>query len=447
MSRNKSLGLLAGSALCLASSAGLAQDADRAYRAELLADAEGRSSLLAQSASVHHEHGHFGFRDASGNNSMYFGGFVQYRHMFNFADTASDDTDDFTHGGQLNRARLLMFGTVGSEDFEYFVQFGADPINFGYEPSGGPSDGTFSSSEDGDLTILDAVFKWSFEEFYVRFGQGRPAQGFEETTQPWDQQFMDRSLASDVLSPGRQQFIALGYDDGEMLQAEVFFSDGANTQNTDFTSLAEADAAVGGRVNAIFTGNPEDFKTQSSFPGSPEGFRAGFGGQWETHGDTGLGSPADFDAIYANADLEFRGDGFSIRGHGYVLFVDPAIGSELTHWGGAIRGGYFLTDNIEAFAGWEAIAFDEDAFAGDDPDDTLQNFIRAGANYFPFEDSTAVRFTAEVIIGIDNTSQFLTGVGNLSPNANPPDFSATRQNVLGEDDTEVGFGVQASVLN
>jgi len=370
--------LLAGAALCLASSAGLAQDATEAYRSEVMSDAAQRSSLLAAGASGHHENGHFGWTDASGNNSLNIGLFGQARWMFNFRDDNVGENDDFTHGGQLSRVRLFMFGTVASPDFSYFVQFAADS---NYYSDSNLADSVFDGA--GTLTVLDYWAQWDFEGgMHVRAGQGRPLQGFEEMTQPWDQQFFERSLPNDILSPGRQQFIELGYTD-EQIDGAIFISDGAGTANVDFPGASEADFAIGAQVNVIFEGDREQFIDQSSAPGAPYAIRAGIGGQYETHGDTGIGTP-DFDVWFLRADVEARGDGWSVRGNGYVLNVDPNGGTEGTHWGASIRGGVFLDPQWEVYGGWDGLFFDSDIVGS--ANDSF-NFIRLGVNHFPFEDS------------------------------------------------------------
>lgn len=445
MSRNKSLGLLAGAALCMVSSAGLAQDADRAYRSELLADAAGRSSLLAAGGSVHHDNGAFGVSDGSGNNSLNVNLFTQYRHMFNFSDQPDSDGDeaDLTHGGQLARVRVILFGTVGSPNMEYFIQFGADPVSSGFsdDSNGSSSDSHFAS---GEVAILDALFTYWFDEpgngVYARFGGGRPSQGFEQMTHIWQQQFMERSIPGVYLSPGRQQFFGGGYQD-DAFDIEIFFTDGAFTSNTDFTSSIESDFGIGGRANFIINGSRDAFANQSSFPGSPDGFRAGLGGQYQTGGDTGIAT-MDLDLWFASADVELRGSGYSVRVHGYVQSVEFDGSDEITNFGVAVRGGVFLDDNWEIFAGWDALFLDDELGLEEDN----QNFIRAGVNFFPFAQSTAVRFTGEVILALDETSDVISGTGSLGSEFGSM-LSTTRQNILGDDDTEFGVGFQAAVLN
>lgn len=434
--------LLAGAALCLAASAGLAQDATEAYRSEVMSDAEQRSSLLAAGASGHHENGHFGWTDASGNNSLNIGLFGQARWFFNFRDddVGDGENDDFTHGGQLTRVRLFMFGTVASPDFSYFVQFAGD------NEGDFQSSSAFSGSDGGNLVVLDYWARWDFEGgTHVRAGQGRPLQGFEEMTQPWNQQFFERSLPNEIFSPMRQQFIEFGYTD-EQIDGAIFISDGAGTANTDFTNSGEADFAIGGQVNVIFEGDREQFIDQSSAPGAPYAVRAGIGGQYETHGETGIGT-SDFDAFFARADVEARGDGWSVRANGYLVYVDPDVGDDATHYGASVRGGIFLDPQWEVYAGWEGIFFDDD-IVGSDADSF--NFIRVGVNHFPFEDSRAVTISAEGVYSLDESGDLLMATSLIGSDFNGWNPNFSRQNILGDadgEDGEFGFGLQLEVLN
>lgn len=450
MSRNKSLGLLAGAALCIVSSAGQAQDADRAYRSELLADAAGRSSLLAAGGSVHHDNGAFGVSDGSGNNSLNVNLYTQYRHMFNFSDQPDGNGDeaDVTHGGQLARVRVILFGTVGSPNMEYFIQFGADPISsIGDDDDDleatSSSDSSYASSSG--VSVLDAEFTYWFDEpgngGYFTFGQGRPSQGFEQMTHIWNQQAMERSIPDQILSTGRQQFFGGGFQD-ETFDIEVFFTDGVYTTNTDFFSPIEADFGIGGRANFIINGTRDAFTTQSSFPGSPDGLRAGIGGQYQTGGETGIGT-MDVNAWFGNADVELRGSGYSVRLHGYVQNIDFDGSDDITNFGVALRGGLFLDDNWEIYAGWDAVFFDDELGF----DDENQNFLRAGVNFFPFAQSTAVRITGEVIVGLNDTTDLVWGASALSSEIGGSVANTSRQNILGDDDTEFGVGIQAAVLN
>lgn len=450
MSRIKSFGVLAGAAIALASSAGLASDAQNAQRAELLSDAQERTSLRAAAANAYHENGHFGLTDSAGNNSINVGLFGQYRHFFNFGDNVEDrGNDDFAHGGQLSRVNMFFFGNVGSPDFEYFIQVGASGVgSFGMDDFDfGEGDGPGQNSSS--IELLDFLGTYNFENgMFFQFGRGRPLQSFEAAPAQY-QQAMERSLAYEILGTDRQEFFGLGFGQ-DAIEGMVYFSDGFRSAGTDIGAFNSADWAFGARINGYFMGTRDQFSGnypgqsfvgQSAFRGTPEGLRAGVGGLWQSGGDTGF--TADVDAFFVDGDIEYRGDGFRAAGHFYYASIDPEGGSSTDHFAVALRAGYFVDEQVEVYGGFDALYFDDDL--GIEEDD--QHIARIGVNWFPIERSYAVRVTGEFFYAFDDTvgliqaNDALTGSGLGGA-------GLSRHNILGSDDgSEYGFGIQASLLN
>lgn len=438
--KSKSLFLLAGAALgASAAVASATNDADRAYRAELLADAEQRSSLLAAGATVTHDNGHFTFTDATGNNSMYLGLYGDIRYLFNFGDEerfgdSGDDADgDIVNGFQLARIKLFAGGTVGSEDFQYYFQFGAD----------GLGDGD-SSSSAGGLSIEDFWGHYFFEGgASVRVGQGRPQQGFEAMYQPWQQQTFERSLGHALFAVDRTQFVELRYqNEDKTFDIAGNLNDGARQANSNFTSASEADIGIGGRVNWYFSGNADDFGHQSSARGQAYAGRIGGGAHWETHGETGIATP-DFDLIIVNADVEVKGDSWGAGGYFYLANIDPESGDDGLNFAFRVRGGFNATEQAEIYAFWDSVFIDEDLI-GEDAEDNF-HFVGLGVNYHPIADSRAVLIGGEVVISLDDTTDFAGAIDSSLFVGSDSDLDL--YNLLGDDDTEIGVGFRLTVLN
>lgn len=445
MSRIKSFVLLAGAALSVSTGAGLAQTSD-AYRAELQADVNGRSSLLAAGASAQHSNGSFGFTDATGNNSLNFIGYGSYRWFFNFGD---DDRfgggdNDFVHGGQTADVMLITHGTVASKNFGYFVQFGASGIG-----DTGEYDSDTSGSESLGLGVDDMFFTWLFDDgsTYVRMGQGKPLQGMEQNTHEAYQQRLNRSLAGEAFGVMRTHFVAIGGSAGQV-DWQIGWNDGAGTGGADFFSSSEADLGLNGAVIFYFTGTAADFAgnawngapnavSQSAFKGGPEAFRAGLNASWETSGSTGLGT-SEYDAWQANVGVEYRNaNGFSARGYGYISNFEPDGGSDRTDFAFSATLGYFVSNDVEIYGGGDMFFWDDDFTSEDN-----QNFIVLGVNYFPFG-GPAVRMTVEGIYSLDNSGDFLSNVSSAGSVG-----GASRFNILGDaDDGEFGIGFGVSVVN
>ncbi|MCC6284939.1 MAG: hypothetical protein IT439_06490 [Phycisphaerales bacterium] len=444
MSRIKSFVLLAGAAMSISTGASLAQSSD-AYRAELQADVQGRSSLLAAGASAQHNNGNFGFTDATGNNSLNFMGYGSFRWFFNFGD---DDRfgggdNDFAHGGQTADVQFITHGTVASKNFGYFVRFGASGTG------GVVEEDESSDSESLGLGVDDMFFTWLFDDgsTYVRMGQGKPLQGMEQNTHEAYQQRLNRSLPGSLFGTMRTHFVAVGGSAGSV-NWQVGFNDGAGTGGADFFSSSEADINVNGAVIFYFTGTAADFPgsawngapnavSQSAFKGGPEAFRGGLNASFETSGSTGIGT-SEYDAWQVNGGLEYRNaSGFSARGYGYISNVDPDSGTDRTDYAFSATLGYFVSNEVEIYGGGDLFFWDDDFTSEDN-----QNFIVVGANYFPFG-GPAVRFTVEGIYSLDNSGDFLSNVGSVGASSG---FS--RFNILGDaDDGEFGIGFGVSVVN
>jgi len=435
MSRIKSFVLLAGAALSVSTGAGLAQTSD-AYRAELQADVNGRSSLLAAGASAQHSNGSFGFTDATGNNSLNFIGYGSYRWFFNFGndDRFEDEDSDFIQGGQTADVMLITHGTVASKNFGYFVQFAGSGVD--------------NSSGAFDLGVDDMFFTWLFDDgsTYVRMGQGKPLQGMEQNTHEAYQQRLNRSLAGEAFGVMRTHFVAFGGSAGQV-DWQIGWNDGAGAGGADFDSGAEADLNINGALVFYFTGTAADFAgnawngapnavSQSAFKGGPEAFRAALNAFWETSGSTG--GTSEYDAWQANAGVEYRNaNGFSARGYAYISNFEPEGGSDRTDFAFSGTLGYFVSNDVEIYGGGDMFFFDDDFTSEDN-----QNFIVIGVNYFPFG-GPAVRMTVEGIYSLDNSSDFLSNISSAGSLG-----GASRFNILGDsDDGEFGIGFGVSVVN
>jgi hypothetical protein len=459
MSRKIAFGMLAGMAVSLTAGVAMGDDVkNAAYRSELLANASQQQSLLASAAQVGESGGHFGFSDG-GNNSLYAGVFASYRTMFNFRRKSEVGRDNnFTWGNQLARVRMFFFGTVGAPNMEYFIQIGADPIGGGFD-DGFFDEGDFAAASFGGsggfggVSLLDAMVRYKFDNgLYVAAGQGRPLMGYEENTPSQYQQFFDRSLPNDLFTPGRQQFLAVGWE-SEQIAVQGYISDGLRGAGLDYPSPMEADIALGGRINWAAMGDLNHFAphggiqhgfgtnaSQSSFVDT-DALLVGGGLHYQNGGDTGVGPTIDVDVVLANIDVVFKSaSGFNISGHGYYAYVDPAGGDDATHWGLAVRGGIFVSDNIELYAGYEGLYLDDDVVGSED----TFHWVRVGANFFPFQDSTAVKISAEAIISFgDDDSVLFSGFSPLGGYGS----GFTRSNLLGGGDKrEVGIGVQLNIL-
>lgn len=149
MSQTKLLSLLAGAGIAFgaagSAAADVAQSSDeiRALVADMMADANTRSSLLQSGGNAGHD-GKFFLADNGGNFRLNVGGQVQFRYIANFGDeNNANDDDDFTGGFQNRRTKLSFSGHVVSSDIFYKVN------------------GAFNRS-GGDFSLEDAYVGYKF---------------------------------------------------------------------------------------------------------------------------------------------------------------------------------------------------------------------------------------------------------------------------------------------
>jgi hypothetical protein len=390
----------AGGVLGLASlAAGQTQDDVRAVVAEMLADAEARTSLLAAGDA-----GHDGkFFIAGDGFRLNIGGGMQFRYYANFRDDNNAPEDDFSNGFQTNDTRLNFSGTV-HKDWSFFVEAKFD-------------------KDGGGATLLDAYAAYTFANG-VGLGMGQVKAPIlrEDMTSDFKQLAIDRAPSTDFVRHDRVKALWLSYS-AESWRTWVTFNSGANTDNTDFNSLSNADYAFSGRVEFLFSGKWDQFADFTSPKGSDFGSMLGLAAHYQGPHNTPDPADVDVSVLLYSADLGLEGDGWNFFGSviGRHIDADSFGGdSELDDFTFVLQGGVMLSDHWELFGRFDALMLDDDR--GTDED--FYSFLTVGVNnYFA---GHAAKATFDVVYSFEKTSD-LSGLG-LLPN--------TDQGLLG--DTEEG---------
>ncbi len=367
------------STLLAAAGAAVAQDhlnlsPAGAYRAELLADAATRASLLADGDN-RNEAGWAKnkFFLGGGDNLLNIGGYFQFRYIQNFRDDQPGE-NDFTHGFQLRRTRLVFSGNVWDKHLTYQVQ------------------GDFSRSS-GAFTLVDAYAKYQWDNgFSIKFGQFKLPLLREELVGDQTQLTVERSVTNSVYNQNRSQAVEAGYQD-KQFRAMFDLSDGINTLNTDFNAPTEADIAATLRGEWLFAG--EDFKRfddHTSWQDSPFTGMLGAAVHYQSGGETGFTN--DIDLAEATIDCSLEGDGWNAFAAAIWRNID-AGGAQTDDFGVVIQGGIFVSNQVELFGRYDALFPD----IGDE-----FNTLTAGVNYYISPRSHAVKFTGDITYYIDDTS-------------------------------------------
>lgn len=394
-------GLLACAAGLACSHTALAQaestDQVRAAVAEMMNDAETRTSLLAAGDA-----GHDGaFFIAGENFRLNIGGAIQFRYIASFRDDANDD--DVSNGFQTNDTRLNFGGTV-HKDWSFFVE------------------GKFDK-DGGGFTLLDAYAAYTFANGVgLGWGQVKAPILREDMTSDMKQLAVDRAPSTDFMRHDRVKAIWLSYA-AEKWRTWITFNSGANTDNTDFNAMSNADYAFSGRVEFLFDGQWSQFGDFTSPKGSDFGAMLGLAAHYQGPHNTPAFADVDTSVFLYSADIGLEGDGWNAFGAviGRHIDADSFAGdAEFDDFSFVVQGGVMLTDAWELFGRFDALMLDDDRGTSED----FFPFLTAGVNHY-FA-GHAAKATLDLVYSFEKTGD-LTGLG-LLPN--------TDQGLLG--DTEEG---------
>lgn len=381
-------------------------DIDRAYAAELRADASTRSSLLSSSGSA---------LDAQI--------FTQFRYTYDTRDEISGGTvlgdADTTVGFSTPRTQVRLSGDVEGTDISGHVSF----------DFGGAFDRGFSGAATGDggATLRDAYGTWGLDDNWTFiFGQIKNPYSYEANVAPEYSQGVERSLTNSFFDIGYTQGIAINYTDDEW-KFTGFFSDGPainvvafNPANSYYNSPAEADYSLTGRLDWLIAGTWDQFDDFASWQGSSSGLRVGAGVNWAQMGNTNptpgvLGAPIGaIDSITSTTwtvDAQYENDGWGIFASYTSMNVDihgiTSGGFDMTMSGLVLQGNVFLTEQFEAFARYDMIMLDDDPaapFPLAATDDDQYSMLTFGFNYYLVPESHAARFSLDAGFGLDDTT-------------------------------------------
>lgn len=430
MSQTKSFVLLAGAALSLGGfNTALAQqsspDEVRAVVAEMLNDAETRSSLLADAG-----HDAKGFMISGEGFTLRIGGQIQFRYLLNFNDDAGND-DGFESGFQTRRTKLWFGGNIVNEKWKYKVV------------------GAFDRGDGGSFALEDAYTSYDFGSgFYTKFGQFKLQFIREENIGDPKQLAVERSIANGLFNQDWSQGVELGYK-ADAWRAAGAFSDGLASRNTDFTQdnrITEADWAFTGRADIVVAGPTANWDMWDEFTaeqGGKFGALIGAGIHYQDSANTQNPGNVDTEYLGYTADVSLKGDGWNAFGAFLGRHLDSRgpVGNTnnptFDDFGVVLQGGIRVAKDTEIFGRWDAIFLDDDRGLTGDTD---FNFLTVGVNQYYA--GHAAKATADVVYSFDNTTN-LAGASILSNSGT----LGTAKGILGDtDEGELVIRLQFQLL-
>jgi len=356
------------SLLTSASFAGDTQtDLDRAYAAELRADAATHSSLLADDSNID------------------IGATIQFRYMWNNSDRARSlpVRDEDTIGFDFGELSLNFGGSV--EGFDFYIE-------------------TDVNNRNGDIELDEAWVRTEnpfFAGSSLRVGQFAGPFSREYMVSEETQLFTTRSFVDGVFGLENVQGIELSWD-SDNFRFSGSLNDGGMTSNTAFTSRREADFGVTGRAELLLSGNWDQFNDFTSERGDNTGLMIGGAAHYQTGGETR--GTADTDVFGYTFDASFESNGFGVFAafHGRSTEMPTMTFDD---YGFTAQASYRVSDNNEIFVGYDAIMADD---ARTMPENDM-NFVKAGFTHYIA--GHAAKFTIDGFYSMDD-ARGLTGMSS-----------------------------------
>lgn len=385
--------VMAGTAIAASAASAQNLDQTREYAAEVMADAQQRTSLLGSSAASNSQ---FGLTSADGSSTLNFSGWHQSRYTLTVLDDNGGAQDDFETGFSTPDTRLIFDGSVASPDTTYKIEI---YIN-----------------EFGNFGLMDAVLSHDFGNGTSGSVGQWTVPATRETIQEDNQtQKIERSIMDSVFSAGQAQGVAISHtDEGNTWRITGAFHDGANTSGTPYNAANDGDWAITARGDFAVEGNVDDYFTSLRKVGTGHEDAMIVGGYVHFQQNADRPGSTDVTVIQGGADfLMDSGDGWNVYAAGNLRQIDnDAAADEFLDLGLLVQGGYFVNESTEVFAAWDMIIPDDDRAADADPFNT----IAVGMNHFPFANSQAVKLSAQINIFIDATTE-TGGIVNQNTNA------------------------------
>lgn len=375
MSLTQCLSLIAGATLAGTAVADSAITADetRAIVAEMLADAETRSSLQSTGGTAGHD-GKFFVSSSGGSFRLNVGGQVQFRYMLNTGEDLGGTADNDLESGFQTRRTKLMFNGTAYDNIDFSVV--------------GAFDRDRDGSGDSGFQLEDAWTRFNINDnSSFRVGQFKLPFLYEELVSSSRQLTVDRSVANEAFNQGRSQGVEYRYNADDWRLA-LAFSDGFNTVNTDYNDPSEADYAFTGRFEYKGAGNWNQFRDFTSEAGSETAWMLGVAGHYQAGQADGFGGDNKFYGYTVDANV--KGDGWSAFGAFMSTTNDPDGGTKVTDFGHVLQAAFRIPESKwELFGRWDGVYADSDR-----PNDEDFHTITFGANYYMH--GHAAKFTVDV---------------------------------------------------
>ncbi len=354
----------------------------RGIVSEALADADTRSSMLQAGMTAGWDGG-FTLGSADGNYTLNLGGLMQFRYVHSLQDNSAAG-DDSRGGFENQRTYLTFSGNIVDPSWIYKIRAGVDNTYGG---------------NDGDFELYEAYAgKVLGDGLVLLAGQVKVPMLREAGMDEKGIQGASRSLLSNEFDPQFTQGVALAYSQ-DAFKIVGALTDGhyALSGRNEPWNTRDAEISLTARAEFLLAGTFDQFGDMTSPRGSEYGLMIG-GALHHQVGEYGTTDP-EIDATQWTVDVSAEFDGANV----FVAYVDRNVTGEASDASGVmVQGGYYVTDQWEAYGRFEYL--DADA------NDNELSVLTVGANYY-FAGNNA-KFSADVGYAFDEVTAFWAN-GNL----------------------------------
>jgi len=345
----------------------------------VIRDADKRSTLMAEANGFYggYTDGKFTIRSADGNYSLSPGIQFQYRYGTTWRDNAKTQGGSNTDSGfEVRRLKFSLAGNVISPDLTYEFVWATNRSDSSASIGGGGT-GTFTTG-GGNLVLEEALVRYQFaSNFGLTVGQYKELVYQETATSSKRTLAVERSLVAEALFGGDAytQGVIVDYSDGAdgSIKAQLGFSDGYNSKNTDFRDPGNNafDFGVHGRVNYKVMGDWKSYADPTAMGNKKDLLVIGAGADWSQNGDS--------DVVRWAVDAQFETGPFAILGAVTGRYTRTAAGGDdINDFGFLVQAGYMVNSQWEVFGRWSMLELDDKGTTGD----TEFCEITAGVNYY-----------------------------------------------------------------
>ena len=421
-------------------------DEIRSVVEDVLADADTRSSMLAQGMTAGYDDGAV-IASADGNWLLRTNLLLQTRFMFNNQEAAPSGASDSTVWGfEVTRAKFMLSGNVVSPEWFYRVDIETSPN----------ASGAVGSSGDPRFGLLEAYAGYDFGNGWKLYGgQFKAPLLFEELVEDQYQQAVERSLVNYLYTGGYTQGIAVDYL-GDQFHVVGSWNNGINDVGYGGgVGVGAGGAALGPDTELAFTargewlamGTWDQFKDITSPQGEEMGVRVGGAWHFQTSESGGgvAGKRTELMVFALDASAEFGGANvyaqlsYSIENYKSPAVGPTGIGANAKPWGIVLGGGWYWTEDWELFGRYEWSDRGALGTAGN-PDNI--NILTFGVNkYFAGHNA---KWTTDIGIGLTT----LDGLAGTSTGAAIAPVTGWRQDNAGttNDDGQILIRTQLQIL-